>query len=309
MTTLALSRPTLSARAHYGMRVVSRAIGVLTARARSAPRAERGPLPFNTMFDTARLGCLEAERRELERFDLYLFDVMNSPVLRGQIVFEYGTLVRAIDGWQRRRVLDVGTGRSTFPRWISAKGASVTTFDLAAPVEVPSTGFQERVDHIVARRPGVVRPVAGSMLRLPFADGAFDLVTSASVLEHLDTDLPGRTYVDYPEQQRRLAIALDEMLRVTAPGGLVYITSECCDYDRATSDSWRGAYYCVDGPPLSAAWPVGDVGRLFYRYLIDRGCVLVDGLDFDPNGIACPERWTSRGPFFSGFAVLARKIC
>src|SRR5689334_24922222 len=99
MSATAVSRPTLSARAQYGMRVVSRALGVLKARARQAPRVEREPLPFNTMFDTARLACLEAERRELERFDLYLFDVMNSPRLKGQIVFEYGTLLRASDGW------------------------------------------------------------------------------------------------------------------------------------------------------------------------------------------------------------------
>ena len=40
---------------------------------------------------------------------------MNSPRLEGQIVFEYGTLLRALERWSGLRVLDVGTGRSTFP--------------------------------------------------------------------------------------------------------------------------------------------------------------------------------------------------
>ncbi len=307
MTQANVERPGLGARAQYGLRVMSRAFGVLKARAKQVPRAAAGQVSFNAMFDTTCLDSFEPERRELERFDLYLFDVMNAARLQGQIAFEYGTLLRAIPDWRGKRVLDVGTGRSTLPRWMSARGSSVTTFDLAAPVERATRGFQDRVDQWVAERPGVVRAVAGSMLQLPFADASFDVVTSLSVLEHLDTDLPNRTYVEYPEQRRRLARALDEALRVTAPGGSIYITSECCDYDRATVDAWRGAYYYENGPALSAAWPVRDVPEIFYRYLIDRGCTLVGGLHFDPDAIARPERWTYRGPFFSGFAVLARK--
>ena len=100
---------------------------------------------------------------------------------------------------------------------------------------------------------------------LPFADASFDLVTSLSVVEHLDTNLPERTFVPYQEQQRRLAEVLDEMIRVAKPGGSIYVTSDCCDYDRATTDNWRGAYYYEEGPALSAAWPVADVPCLFYR--------------------------------------------
>jgi SAM-dependent methyltransferase len=260
------------------------------------------------MFDTTRLEAFENERKALAGFDLHLFDVMNSARLKGQIVFEYGTLLRAVDRWQGRRVLDVGTGRSTLPRWMSAQGATVTSFELVAPVEQVSAGFQHRVDSLIARRPGVVREVAGTMRSLPFADATFGLVTSLSVVEHLDTDLPGREYVPYDEQRRRLGQVLDEIVRVTAPGGLVYITSDCCDYTRATKDAWRGAYYYVDGPPLSGAWPVRDVRELFYDYLSERGCALVGGCQFAPDGIGRPEHWTWRGAYFSGFSVLARRI-
>lgn len=286
---------------------MERAAGVLGARLRPAPAAPPAVTAFNAMFSDAHAASLQHERHTLEQFDLYLYDVMTAPHLKGQIVFEYGTLLRAVKSWDGLRVLDVGTGRSTFPRWMSSRGAIVTTFDLAAPAELSAGGFQSRVDRAVARRAGVVRAVAGSMLDLPFADASFDLVTSLSVVEHLDTEFPERTYVPPTEQQRRLGRVLDEMVRVTAAGGRVYITSECCDYDRATTDTWRGAYYYREGPPLSAAWPVRDVPGLFYDGLIARGCALVGDPGFRSDDIARPDHWTCRGPYFGGFSVLAHK--
>ena len=77
------------------------------------------------MFSPRSCRRSKAERAALEQFDLYLFDVMNAPRLRGQIVFEDGTLLRAIGLWKALRVVDVGTGRSTLPGWMSRAGASV----------------------------------------------------------------------------------------------------------------------------------------------------------------------------------------
>jgi SAM-dependent methyltransferase len=304
-----MSRSTLGARASYGWTVLGRASGVLRARLRGrVAEPVRAPVPFNAMFNRGAVAALEPERSALERFDLYLFDVMNAPRLRGQIVFEYGTLIRAMPSWRGVRVLDIGTGRSTFPRWMSGAGADVTTFDLARPAEQGAGGFHERVDRMVRESPGVLHGVCGSMRALPFADASMDLVTSLSVVEHLDTDLPARRYVPYEEQQRRLGEVLDEMIRVTRPGGSLYVTSECCDYERATTDNWRGAYYYDEGPPLSAAWPVNDVPRLFYDYVAQRGCTLTGGVHFNRADIAHARNWTSRGPYFGGFSMLARKL-
>jgi len=307
---MSISNPTLRERASYGWRVMGRAAGVVSARLRRPRAAGNGTaasVPFNAMFDTRVVPALEPERAELEQFDLYLFDVMTSRRLRGQIVFEYGTLLRAIDRWTGLRILDVGTGRSTFPAWMSGRGATVTTFDLSQPAEKSWGGFEERVNGLVGRRGSRMSAVAGSMRCLPFAVASFDLVTSLSVVEHLDTNLPERTFVPYEEQQRRLAEVLDEMIRVTKPGGWIYVTSECCDYSRATTDNWRGAYYYEDGPALSAAWPVADVPRLFYQYVVDRGCTLVGDAEYSRADIGHEHRWTCRGPYFSGFSMLARK--
>lgn len=60
----------------------------------------------------------------------------------------------------------------------------------------------------VARRRGVADVVDGTLEQLPFTDGRFDLVTCLDVLEHLDDDRPG----------------LEELLRVTRPGGWLVVT-------------------------------------------------------------------------------------
>jgi SAM-dependent methyltransferase len=199
------TRPTIQARAQYGLRVVERAVGVLGARVRRPPVAPAPRVAFNAMFSQSAVAALHAERHTLQQFDLYLYDVMTAPRLKGQIVFEYGTLLRAVPSWHGLRVLDIGTGRSTFPKWMSSRGAVVTTFDLATPAEHLGGGFLGRVDRVVAKRSGVVHAVAGSMLTLPFADASFDLVTCQTVLIH--TPDPGA--------------AIDEMIRVARPGGLI----------------------------------------------------------------------------------------
>jgi len=278
-------------------------------RAGAGGRAPRAGSPeLNGMFTRSALPQLEREKVRLETFDLGLFSALNDPRLLGQIVFEYGTLSSFVPSWRGSRVLDIGTGRSTLPCWMTAAGASVATFEFPEPVESAGGGVLARFNEALVRRH---RPrlgqVGGDMLELPFRSQAFDVVTCLSVIEHLDTQLPGRLYVPYAEQRRRAARVLDEMVRVARPGGLLYLTSECCDYARATTDAWRDSYYYREGPALSGAWPVEDVPEIFYDHLAKRGCSFPGGVSFWPEALRGDGRHeTFRGPYFSAFSVLAR---
>ena len=264
---------------------------------------------LNGMFTRRLLARLDGEKRRLETFDLGLFSALNDPRLLGQIVFEYGTLSGSVPAWRGLRVLDIGTGRSTLPCWMTAQGASVVTFEFPEPVESAGGGgalarFNEA---LVGRHRPRLGQVAGDMLELPFRSQAFDVVTCLSVIEHLDTQLPGRLYVPYAEQRRRAARVLDEMVRVARPEGLLYLTSECCDYARATADAWRDSYYYREGPSLSGAWPVEDVPEIFYDHLAKRGCSFPGGVSFAPADLCGDgQHETFRGPYFSAFSVLAR---
>ncbi|MGH6913551.1 MAG: class I SAM-dependent methyltransferase [Geminicoccales bacterium] len=105
------------------------------------------------------------------------------------------------------RVLDAACGTGAIARWIAGQepGARLTLLD-AAPAML------ERASAV----PG--RHVHGSLVELPFADGAFDLVICAWALETLDD--PAR--------------ALAELCRVLAPGGLL-----CCCFCTAPT-AWTG---------------------------------------------------------------------
>lgn len=103
----------------------------------------------------------------------------------------------ALAGSGPYRVLEAGSG---------------TAFASSLIIQHPSVGLGMAIDHDLealgegrARDAQLITSVA-DIFRLPFADGAFDLVWNSSTLEHL-----GRT-----EQ------ALAEMARVVRPGGYLF---------------------------------------------------------------------------------------
>jgi 2-polyprenyl-6-hydroxyphenyl methylase / 3-demethylubiquinone-9 3-methyltransferase len=101
--------------------------------------------------------------------------------------------LRHLGGLRGRLVLDAGCGGGLVARELAAAGATVVGLDRS----LGSLG--------VARRAVVLafRPTQGQLERLPFADGVFDVVVAADVLEHVP-DLPA---------------AVAELARVLAPGG------------------------------------------------------------------------------------------
>jgi 2-polyprenyl-6-hydroxyphenyl methylase/3-demethylubiquinone-9 3-methyltransferase len=92
-----------------------------------------------------------------------------------------------------RRVLDAGCGGGLVARELAAAGAEVVGVDRS----LGSLGVARRAVE------GRFRAAQGRLERLPFADGGFDAVVAADVLEHLP-DLPA---------------AVAELARVLAPGG------------------------------------------------------------------------------------------
>ncbi len=131
----------------------------------------------------------------------------------------------ALDG---RLVVDLGGGAGYFTEALVAAGARCILVEPEAgspddndtPDEpATSNGLSpadaaeaaRRARHRVAVRAGRLAPgvtVAGDGNRLPFPDGVADVAFSSNVLEHV------------PEPDR----FLDEMIRVTRPGGIIYLS-------------------------------------------------------------------------------------
>jgi 2-polyprenyl-6-hydroxyphenyl methylase/3-demethylubiquinone-9 3-methyltransferase len=108
--------------------------------------------------------------------------------------------LRQLGDLRGRVVLDAGCGGGLVARELAAAGATVVGLDRS----LGSLGVARR-----AVKVGAFRPTQGRLERLPFADGAFDAVVAADVLEHVP-DLPA---------------AVAELARVLAPGGrLVFDT-------------------------------------------------------------------------------------
>jgi SAM-dependent methyltransferase len=107
------------------------------------------------------------------------------------------------------RVLDLGAGQGRHTYEILRRGAEAVAVDLAA-------GDLAQVEAMVGAmalegeitQPAVPVTTVADALDLPFPDGHFDRVIAAEILEHL------------PDDRRAMA----EIVRVTAPGGLVAVT-------------------------------------------------------------------------------------
>src|SRR6202171_5757292 len=117
---------------------------------------------------------------------------------------ETAAVLGCLPSWEGRRVLDLGcgVGRMTVP--LVAGGAKVTAFDNSQKMlDLCAQNLE------AAGAGGGAELVKGSARELPFEDGGLEVVCCLGVLEHLPADV------------RRLA--LEEMIRVTAPQGLILL--------------------------------------------------------------------------------------
>ncbi|MEW5906997.1 MAG: class I SAM-dependent methyltransferase [Elusimicrobiota bacterium] len=101
-------------------------------------------------------------------------------------------------------ILDAGSYESLLPFELACLGRRVTAVDLRKyPIEHPN-----------------LRVVEADLFRLPFGDGAFDLVTAVSTLEHLG--LPSWGCPETADGDRK---GLAELTRCLKPGGLIFISA------------------------------------------------------------------------------------
>ena len=107
------------------------------------------------------------------------------------------------------RVLDMGCGGGRHAFSVFTRGADVVALDLS---HADLVGVQEMLAALAdeGQAPAGARAdvIRGSAYDLPFADGSFDRVIAAEVMEHLPQD--GR--------------AMAELVRVLRPGGLIAVT-------------------------------------------------------------------------------------
>ena len=156
-------------------------------------------------------------------------------------------------------VMELGCGVGRLAAWFVAQGADYTGTDISAPMidmarqRVPQGTYHKLDSH-----------------ELPFPDNNFDLVYSVTVLHH------------NPHANQEAMIA--EMIRVTKPGGLVYILEGCHRKTERTTaimfprafDEWIDLFMRQGNVRLVYARPirwlllrdiVRFVPRLLYRML------------------------------------------
>lgn len=135
-------------------------------------------------------------RRSIDLFSAFRVEQTRPEVFYGALAADSAAQVESYLPLQGARLLDVGGGPGFFADAFEARGATYVPLDADAG-ELALHG----------REPGP-RTVLGDGTSLPFADGAFDVAYSSNVAEHV-------------AQPWRMA---DEMVRVTRPGGLVFLS-------------------------------------------------------------------------------------
>jgi SAM-dependent methyltransferase len=133
-------------------------------------------------------------RRTIRLFRLFLAEQSDPEKFYTALAADSVSQVAEFTRLADRVVIDVGGGPGHFTREFQSRGASCVL------VEPDSAELHARG----GPPPGAIR---GDGMRLPVADGAADVCFSSNVLEHVRAPLA----------------MLDEMIRVTRPGGVVYL--------------------------------------------------------------------------------------
>ncbi len=115
------------------------------------------------------------------------------------------------------KILDVGSGISLFPMYLSLQGHEVFSIDN------DKTLMKRLAPKMAEWVHAKVNYGVGDAVTINFGDNTFDRVFCISVLEHLEEERVNGKYVNFHRQDLDIE-AINEMLRVLKPGGLLILT-------------------------------------------------------------------------------------
>lgn len=250
------------------------------------------PLP-NTYISINSLLFLKREINEMKHYSCSLKNRINDLKIAGVRSWEYGLLLSLIKDKAKGELLDVGSGKALFSKFLASKGWNVTAFDLEDSLEKYNSG-DSKVKNFDYK--------FGNMLNLPFPDNKFDFVTSFSAIEHLGYDQYSRKLPSYEILLKDTKEAIKEMCRVIKKEGYLYLTtdmfiSEKQKIDRGNPDRDLGEVYRIN-----------DWKEVFLRTLEKNGINIISNPELDENiVIKSDDRSNYRGRYFSTFAIFGQK--
>ena len=131
-----------------------------------------------------------------EKYDLWF----ETPIGRLIKQHESDLILEMLRPEKGERILDAGCGTGVFTLGVLAAGALIVGLELSLPMLL--RGAKKMKEH-------PFHPVRGDMTKLPFAENEFDKAVSVTAIEFIED---GKT-------------AINELLRVTKPGGCVVVAT------------------------------------------------------------------------------------
>jgi SAM-dependent methyltransferase len=156
---------------------------------RSGALGAKGTVQHVRLADPADRATL---RRSVRLFGLFLREQSEPDAFYSQFAADSVAMLGGRAALEGASVLDVGGGPGYFARSFTAAGARYIGVEVDEPTDAPAAAFAGR----------------GSGTALPFRTGSVDVTYCSNVLEHV-------------QDGWRLA---DELVRVTRPGGTVFLS-------------------------------------------------------------------------------------
>ncbi|MCI7551625.1 MAG: demethylmenaquinone methyltransferase [Actinomycetaceae bacterium] len=166
------------------------------------------------------------------------YDVMNTLMTGGLVTVWRKTTTEALGVAPGMTILDIAAGTGTSAAQYAQAGADVVAFD-----------FSEGMIEKGKERYPQLRFVQGDAMELPFEDGIFDATTISYGLRNIAD----------PHK------ALEEMYRVTKPGGTLVV----CEFSRPVNLTFRRLYKFFLGTAIPAVSKLASSDAEAYDYLTE----------------------------------------